>query len=91
MMKLEVSEKEQVWSALSEPSDLVPHPDYGDLYSLHEFVDMLQCGAITPDDGCGAWATAARYDQTTDISLRRTLAKKDPRPGWATHVLWFNK
>lgn len=91
MMKLEVSEKEQVWTALSEPTDLAPHPDYGDLYSLKEFADMLKCGAITSDDGCGAWATASRYDMTTDISLYKVLAGKDPRPTWATHVLWFNK
>jgi hypothetical protein len=76
---------------LLEPSDLAYHPDYGDLYTLREFADMLKCGAIVSSDGCGSWATATQYDMTTDISLSRVLAGKDPRPQWATHVLWFNK
>jgi len=57
-------------------------PDYGDLMTKEEFLQCVQCSAITPDDGTGFWATK---EKMSDISVW------DDTISTFTHVVWFNK
>lgn len=69
----------------------------GELMTLHEFVQAVDAGAFTDDDGHGVFASA------THRSERRVLPSDVPPPeaeavfhvtwypAWATHVLWYNK
>jgi len=57
---------------------------YGSLFPLATWKAALASGAIIPEeDGMGYWATASFYDRNSYCG--------DPKPSWATHVMWFNK
>lgn len=55
----------------------------GELLTAEEFRANVNCHAITPDDGIGYWATATHEDENAVCW--------NPRPFWATHVMWYNK
>ena len=62
---------------------LRPFPNYGDVMTADEFKDATAFGTIIPgEDGTGYWATANEYSN---------VYVQNPRPFWATHVIWFNK
>lgn len=52
------------------------------LMTAAEFEEGEESGGLTSEDGSGYWATAT---QRSDISTSQ------PRPDWATHVVWFNR
>lgn len=60
-----------------------PIPDYGDHFSVDEFQSLEACNAITPDDGCGYYATESFM---SDVGVFASHI-----PEWATHVVWFNR
>jgi hypothetical protein len=65
-----------------------PLSNYGDLFTIDDFLDMVRCGGVTDWDGSGSWATKTQQSNV-DINFA-TILKNDP-PKWATHVIWFNK
>ena len=72
-----------------------PIPNYGDLFTIHEFVDMVNNGVISNDDGTGYYANASSYFRNL-IAKPSDIAKGVIRIGDGhlnplTHVLWFNK
>mgnify|MGYP001250097380 CR=1 FL=1 len=59
-----------------------PKEDEGDIFKLKDWDDYVKMGAFIPDDGDGYWATEKEYAY---------ISAWDPKPDWATHVVWFNK
>lgn len=57
-------------------------PTYGVLMTLEEFWLEEDRGSLNSDDGDGYYATESGM---SDISAYRD------KPGWATHVVWFNR
>jgi hypothetical protein len=70
-------------SLMAEEVKLTPiDPEIGELMTVEEFIDGVACNGITPDDGIGYWATASQESMNPCW---------EPRPQWATHVMWYNK
>ena len=65
------------------------HTEYGDLMLFTEFENMVEHGAITPDDGDGFWATLNKTSNLRLVPKHGMLEAQ--RPAWATHVMWYNK
>lgn len=67
-----------------------PIPDYGDLFTLDEFMQACKEGCFVDYDGAGNYATST---QMTDIEIRPSDVTKCTRPIYKeyTHVVWFNK
>jgi hypothetical protein len=63
---------------------LDPLPDYGYLFTLADWDEMVNSGGITDDDGTGYYATERGMS-------RKHYCFDFDRPRWATHVMWFNK
>lgn len=64
-------------------------PDYGDLFTLAEFLEMCQHYCFTNDDGSGYYSDGEIYFAGEDAIPSDLVAgnvRKD-----RTHVMWFNK
>lgn len=61
-----------------------PLPDYGDHMTMEDFLELVENGDLTEDDGCGNYATA------TEMSGRTVDLDNIKKNEW-THVVWFNK
>jgi hypothetical protein len=67
----------------------VPMPDYGDLYTLGEFLAMVEDGALIDYDGSGYYADGESYRR--DRQAVPSEMKKGKVMREFTHVAWFNK
>ena len=70
---------------------LGPIPDYGDLFTIEEFMEMARGLGFIDWDGTGYFATK---DGLSDIVARpSTLLQGFPmkHTGEFTHIMWFNK
>jgi hypothetical protein len=67
----------------------VEKDEYGDLFTIKEFVDAVVCGAFIPDDGIGFFGTESHY--TYDRSVWGGVGVVSAINEGATHVHWFNK
>jgi hypothetical protein len=65
----------------------IPAPRACDHMPVNEFKQALQTRCLTPDDGNGYWATQQGFSSLPIF----TDTGANPRPAWATHVVWFNK
>lgn len=77
--------KDLTKDSLDETPQLVPHDDYGDLFTAEEWMSEGMRGmSFIPSDGSGYWATkdGHSYDHY-DIFGHK--------PSWATHVAWYNQ
>lgn len=54
-----------------------------DVYTLTEWKQVREYNAIAPYDGNGYWSNGTHYSYDYDCF--------EPKPKWATHVVWFNK
>lgn len=61
-----------------------PIPDYGDLMTMKEFVNMVDCGMFTDDDGSGEYSDGEFLLGDKDINLYDIDETK-------SHVVWYNK
>lgn len=69
---------------------LEPLSDYGDIMTVREFLDGINCGALTDYDGHGYMATG--NEMAPDALIVPSEARKMVSlHSWATHVMWFNK
>lgn len=60
-----------------------------DIMSIDEFKQLVLFGALIDDDGVGRWATETTVsDQCVSPS---DMFNSIQPPGWASHVVWFNK
>ena len=69
--------------------NLQPMPDYGDLYTIDEFLDHVKSGGITDNDG-SAYAALADGRTSIEVSPRGVLYGQLIGTGF-THIAWFNK
>lgn len=69
---------------------LSPIPDYGDHMTWETFVECVECGGFTDDDGSGDLATETQIGNQ-GISPSDIRRPDFVRPKWATHVVWYNK
>lgn len=60
--------------------------EYGELFSIEQFADMVSNGLLISSDGSACWAT-----ETHHSGGYLNIHRLDFRPKWATHVMWFNK
>jgi hypothetical protein len=63
--------------------------DDGDLYSIDEFIDMVDIGAFIDDDGYGY--AAYYHTKVYDDSIKIHPSRIDEIPVGVTAVLWFNR
>ena len=59
-------------------------PNYADLLTIDEFMEMVEDGSIIEDDGGGYFSNGDRMNRSLD-------AFESDVPDDATHVAWFNK
>jgi hypothetical protein len=65
-------------------------PDYADVMPLQEFVEAVEHGLFTNDDGSGYYANPPLMQDHTDYLDCQDIADGLIRAGF-THVAWFNK
>jgi hypothetical protein len=65
-------------------------PEYGDIFTLHDFIESVKNTSFTNDDGTGYYGSdkimSNVYARPSDIYKGNI----DSRTKW-THVIWFNK
>ena len=61
-------------------------PEFGDLFTVQEFVDSVKLGFLIDYDGSGQ---LVRDDKMSKECI--LPSKINTIPDCATHVLWFNK
>ncbi|MBD99755.1 MAG: hypothetical protein CMO34_07940 [Verrucomicrobia bacterium] len=88
-------EREDHFYGLSEDNDLEnpvfePHDDYGDLMTVSDFKECVECGGFIDYDGHGVLAT---LEEQSDILVWPSTSKElnYEFPEWATHVRWYNR
>lgn len=57
--------------------------EYGDVYTLSDFIDCVNDGYIGNYDGSGYWCKDGLYSHDDEVF--------SSEPEDATHVVWFNK
>jgi len=62
--------------------------EYGDFFTLKEFIDMCECGGFIDYDGHGNYATA---EQCTNINISPSHVMKKIHLTEFTHVMWYNR
>ena len=72
------------------PAEFNPEPigDSGDLMTLKEWKECVECGGFIDYDGHGRLATKT---EKSDILIRPSQSKSMVIPAWATHVVWCNR
>jgi len=69
-------------------------PTWGDLLTVEEFEDCVECGAFIDYDGFGQWCNpdANQLEDEIDVypSDVGSLPYKSQRVQW-THILWYNR
>ena len=70
-----------------------PLPSYGFHMTWKDFVQRIDDGLLSDDDGSGSLATATQVSdidvQPSDVRIENNRAPQ--LHNWATHVVWFNK
>jgi len=66
----------------------------GDLMTVEEFEDSVECGAFIDYDGFGHWCNAETGKLLSDVDVYPSdvgsLSYKSQRVQW-THILWYNR
>lgn len=66
-----------------------PVPDYGDMFTIKEFISLCECGALIDYDGSGYYAESQKTMTDVVCSPSDVMnGKIDNRFGY---VMWFNK
>lgn len=71
---------------------LIEQDDLECLIPIEDFIDGIDCGCFTDDDGHGYFASETHYDDSRHIQ-----PSDFGTPTWdegsiqATHILWFNR
>tara|TARA_Y100000034_G_scaffold135881_2_gene209598 strand:+ start:1435 stop:1692 length:258 start_codon:yes stop_codon:yes gene_type:complete len=78
-----------------DPRNLTSNRDYGDEFSIAEFIDCVAEGAFIDYDGFGYFGFKSGeillVDESRSIYPTAIHSKYDQIPQWVTHVLWFNR
>lgn len=65
--------------------DLTLIEDGSDVFTIAEFIGLMDCGAITDDDGTGYYGTA------THVSEQLVSLDSVHKEQIYTHIVWYNK
>lgn len=71
-----------------QPAKFSDIPDYGDHFTIEDFIDSVKSGMFVDFDGSGYYATK---DKMTDIYANPSEIYRDKIDKRWTHVMWFNK
>jgi len=87
-LEMRAEHNKKVHDTVSKLLNLEPIPQYGDIFTLDEFVKCVEDGSFMDHDGSGNYATE------TGMS-NKDVYPSDIKSGnidrkW-THVVWFNK
>ena len=74
-------------AALAQSRYTEPNLDSGDLFTLQEFLEMVESGALIDYDGAGSLADEMRHDPQSVVCPSTV----DDIPEGTTHILWFNR
>ncbi len=65
-----------------------PTPEYGDLFTIEEFIKMVNSGSFIDYDGSGNYSNGT---EMTDIEVWPSdIAAGNIKKEWS-HVVWFNR
>jgi hypothetical protein len=73
------------WGATRETEEI---PDYGDVFTMDEFIDSCQIGCFTNYDGFGYYASETIMFR--DIILPSYVTKRNNVKNYP-YVVWFNR
>ena len=73
---------------LEKEYTLKPIPDYGDLFTMKAFKQIVDIGGFIDSDGGGNYATK---NQMSNIAINPSDIKSGVYRKDFTHVVWFNK
>jgi hypothetical protein len=79
---------------LAQPPTMQPLDSCGTHMTWEAFLERIDSGMFTDDDGFGELATSDQYSNVTihPSDVDGELARSEyNRPDWATHVVWYNK
>lgn len=63
-------------------------PEYGDLMTMQDFVECVECGGFIDDDGSGNYSDGRHM---TDIGIEPSdVSALEHDTSWS-HVVWFNR
>jgi hypothetical protein len=68
----------------------IPIPDYSDVFTLAEFVEMCKDGSVINYDGTGYYSDGKVFNRDNEIYPDDIRNGKEPDINF-THVVWFNK
>lgn len=69
--------------------DLREQSDFGDLFTVRDFLGAVDCGGFIDYDGHGRLATEKKE---SSIEIRPSNCRKALTANpWATHIMWFNR
>lgn len=77
-------------SRAPRPRVLDPN-DIGDLMTYERWTECVESGGFIDYDGWGYYATRKGCDRRNQLRPSQYKKGENPKPLWATHVLWFNK
>jgi hypothetical protein len=86
-LKTEIDKRLEDWEKIS----FEPIPDYGDLMTIQEWIDSVDCGCFIDDDGTG---NLAYKDKMSNIEVYPSMVKDgefNKIKNDFTHIVWFNK
>ena len=68
--------------------EMSPIPKYGDLFTMKDWLECVECGGIIDYDGYGNYATET---ERSNIEVRPSDVKKGKIDKTWTHVVWYNR
>jgi len=73
--------------------ELHPLPGHGEVFVLQEFAQHVNQESLTDDDGFACWSNGTEYHPKDKFQPSQfwNIVRFGAKPGWATHVIWFNK
>lgn len=63
-------------------------PDYGDIFTMQEFIEDCENGCLIDYDGIGFYSFE---DMITDHQIRPSDVMEGKHDTRYTHVVWFNR
>lgn len=89
--------RRQLAESLLGYSSKVPMPEelekneHGDLMPYEDWVECVDCSGFIDYDGHGYYATEDGHDKRLVLLPSHYKKGVNPKPDWATHVIWFNR
>lgn len=63
-------------------------PPNAELFTVEQFIQLVNQNLITDDDGVGYWSTEEEYS-VIEQNVQPSIVTAIDRPSWATHVCFI--